>query len=516
MILRRSALAVPLLLLAASASQAGFLRYKDWSSSPGFVLLATDAEQKEWKKIASDEEAERFIQLFWAKRDPDLKTPVNEFKVAFDQRVKEADQYFPLPRVRGALTERGKLYVLVGPPTTLQRIAGIKPQPLAPPGQIPPPNDPGTSIGESQATFFYDGGQLPDWAGVKSLRAEFVVEAHSDYISGNGGGEVRRVEAKARQVAMRNPSLTEAPHFKSAAELEAEMRAAEAAAAEALKGPALSPPAREALEGLLAKEDSGALSLFPIVGRDRETRLQVQLFVPASAGVPGPESKLAVLVRDEAGNDAARLEEVTGFDATAGGSVASRAFVVPPGAYSVAAGVFDASGKLVYSARRKASAAAPGTEFSLSPLVVAASYAPAPKSKADDAFILNGNRFVTKAGQLGPEEGLLFLVRVYNPKVDPATKTVRLTRTVKIKPKGAPSMEVPQPEDPPVAVPDSKDGTELVSLDVATEVIQTNLGEYLRKPGDYELRVAVTDQVAKKTVETSTTFTVTGVLPPKK
>jgi hypothetical protein len=65
-------------------------------------------------------------------------------------------------------------------------------------------------------------------------------------------------------------------------------------------------------------------------------------------------------------------------------------------------------------------------------------------------------------------------------------------------------------------VPDSKDGTELISLDVAAEVIQANLGEYLRKPGEYDLKVAITDQVAQKTIETSATFTVTGVLPPKK
>ena len=162
------------------------------------------------------------------------------------------------------------------------------------------------------------------------------------------------------------------------------------------------------------------------------------------------------------------------------------------------------------------SVAAAGTDFSLSPLVVAASFSPAAKGKTDEAFTLNGNHFVTKGGRLDPEDGLLFVVRVYNPKVDTATKTIRISRTVKIKPKGAPAMEVPQPADQPVAVPDSKDGTELISFDVAAEVIQANLGEYLRKPGDYDLQVAITDQVAQKTIEASTTFTVTGVLLPKK
>jgi hypothetical protein len=327
---------------------------------------------------------------------------------------------------------------------------------------------------------------------------------------------VRRLETKARQAAIRNPSLKEAPHFQTAAELETERKTAEAAAAEALKGPVLTAPVREALVGLLAKEDTGLVSLLPLVGKDREPRLQVQLFVPSSAGVPGADSKLAILVRDDAGADAVRFEETTALEATAGGSVASRAFAVPPGSYGVAAGVFDASGKLLFSARRKVSIAAAGTDFSLSPLVVAASFFPAAKGRMDEAFTLNGNHFVTKGGRLDPEDGLLFVVRVYNPKVDTATKTIRISRTVKIKPKGAPAIEVPQPADQPVAVPDSKDGTELISLDVAAEVIQANLGEYLRKPGEYDLKVAITDQVAQKTIETSATFTVTGVLPPKK
>lgn len=515
MILRRAPLAL-VLLLAIDARGAGLERYKDWNKSPEFTALAVESEQKEWKKIASDEEAERFIQLFWAKRDPDLKTPVNEFKIAFDQRVKEADQLFGLPRTRGALTERGKLYVAVGPPKNLLRVTGIKPQPLAPPGQIPPPNDPGTSIGESLATFLYEAAQLPEWAGIKSLRAEFVVESASDYISGNGGGDVRRLETKARQASVRNASLKEAPHFKTAAELETERKAAEAAAAEALKGPVLTAPVREALESLLAKEDAGLLTLLPIIGRDRETRLQVQLFVPASAGSPGADSKLAILVKDDAGSDAVRFEETTALEATAGGFVTSRSFGVPAGSFTVAAGVFDATSKLLFSARRKVSVAAAGADFSLSPLIVAASFSPAAKGKADEAFTLNGNHFVTKGGRLDPEDGLLFVVRVYNPKVDAATKTVRISRSVKIKPKGAPAIEVPQPADQPVAVPDSKDGAELISLDVAAEVIQSNLGEYLRKAGDYELKVAITDQVAQKTVEASATFTVIGVLPPKK
>jgi GWxTD domain-containing protein len=503
------------LLLASGAWGAGLQNYKDWNKSPEYTCLATDAEQKAWKKITSDEDADHFIQLFWAKRDPDLKTPVNEFKVVFDQRVKEADQLFAMARVRGALTERGKLYILLGPPTTLSVLRGIKGQPPLQDssGAFPPPNDPGTSIGESIATFTYEAAQLPDWAVIKALTAKFIVEPSNDYVA---TGDVKSPEIKARNVALRNPGLKEPPHVRTATEIEAEMKAAEAAAAEALKGPTLSAPVRQALEETLSKEDAGALTLFPITLREGEVRLEIQLFVPAPAGAPGPDAKLAILVKNKAGGDAARLEEVTGFDPAHGGYISSRFFAVPPGEYGVAADVFDASGKLAAAAKRSIAITAASKDFSLSPLVIASSFYPVPKSTAEQAFTLNGNHFVTKGERLDPEDGLSFVVRVYNPAVDPLSKTVQLSRSVKIKAKGSPAMDVPQPADPPIPVADSKDPTAILSVDVAAALIDANLGEYLRKPGEYDLKVSITDQVAKKTAETSATFTVTGTLPPKK
>ena len=514
------------LLLATGVWGAGLQSYKDWNKSPEYTLLATDAEQMAWKKITSDEEADHFIQLFWAKRDPELKTPVNEFKVVFDQRVKEADQYFTMARVRGALTERGKLYILLGPPKTLTRLAGTKLQPFAAtgadaasgvsPGQMLPPNDPGTSIGESIVTFTYEAEQLPAWAKVKSFTAQFVVELARDFVAGKNGGDVNSLEVKARTAALKSPDLKAPPHYKTAAEVEAEMKAAEAAAAEALKGPTLSAPVRQALEETLSKEDAGALTLFPITLREGEVRLEVQLFVPAPAGAPGPDTKLAILVKNKAGGDAARLEEVTGFDTTRGGYLSSRFFAVPPGEYGVAADVFDASGKVVASAKRSIAVTAAGKDFSLSPLLIASSFYPVPKSTAEQAFTLNGNHFVTKGERLDPEDGLSFVVRVYNPAVDPLSKTVQLSRSVKIKAKGSPAMDVPQPADPPIPVADSKDPTAILSVDVAAALIDANLGEYLKKAGEYDLKVSITDEVSKKTAETSATFTVTGTLPPKK
>ena len=513
--------AIALLLLVASVPGlgAGLERYKDWTRSPEFVFLSTDAEQKEWKKITTDEQADRFVQLFWARRDPDLKTPVNEYKLGFDQRVKEADQLFAMPRQRGALTERGKAYILLGPPKTLQRSAGTKAQPVSAPGSanIPPPNEAGTSIGESKVTFVYEAAQLPEWAKMKSLTAEFVVEQASDFVAGRSG-DVKRLEVNARAALVKNPDLKEAPHYRTAAELEAERQAALAAEAEARKGPALTPAIRTSLEGLA--EDSALLAAVPLAaGETDDTRIQAQIFVTAAAGEPAAGSRLAFLVRTSDGKDAARYEEATPLEpAPGGGLYASRWFAVPPGEYTVAAGVYDASGKAVAAARKSVSVAAVPADFAVSPLVIASAFFVVPNPKPEDAFTFSGHRFVSKGARLDPTDGLSFVLRVYNPAVDPATKSVSLSRSVRFRPKGAQWQDVPQPQDPPTPVPDRKDQASggILTVDVSAVLIETRLGEYLKKPGDYEIKVVVTDNVSKKKAEASTTFVVTGTLPPKK
>jgi GWxTD domain-containing protein len=530
--MKATRLAAVLLLLpflsAPPCLGAGLERYKGWNETPEFTFLATEAEQKAWKKIATDEEADHFIQLFWAKRDPDLKTAVNEFKVVFDQRVKWADENFGMVRRRGALTERGKLYILLGEPTLLQRVAGTKLQPGfatgsqedvnsgTAPGKLRPANDPGTSIGESIVTFKYDADKLPAWSPVKSLTAKFVVEALRDYVGDSSAGTVNSLEVKARTAWLVNPGLKEPPHFRTAAELEAETKAAAAAAAEALKGPALTPAARAALEAVA--EDTVLLSVLPLTGGETDdTRIQAQIFLPASAGEPPADGRLAFLVRDKDGKDAARLEEATSLEPVAGGRFASRWFSVPPGDYTVAAGVFDASGKTLAAAKRAVTVAPAPADFAISPIIVAGAFFPVPSPKPGDSFTFSGYRFVAKGGRLDPQDALAFVLRVYNPAIDPATKTVSVSRTVKLKPKGSPPVDIPQPQDPPVKVPDAKDrdAKGIVTLDVSAVLIETRLGEFLRRAGEYEIKVVVTDNVSKKTAEGSATFVVTGTLPPK-
>jgi GWxTD domain-containing protein len=94
--------------------------WKEYFDGPAGFLI-TKKEKKEWKKkVKTAEQAERFVELFWAKRDPDLQTPLNEFLQDFELRVEAADEAFGTEKQRGALTDRGQFLVLLGRPA--QRI----------------------------------------------------------------------------------------------------------------------------------------------------------------------------------------------------------------------------------------------------------------------------------------------------------------------------------------------------------------------------------------------------------
>jgi GWxTD domain-containing protein len=89
--------------------------YAGWADGPeGFLL--TKKEKKEWDTIATDAEAKRFIELFWARRNPEVSNPYNPFKAEFDSKVKFADDNFSYKGNRGSVSDRAKVLILMGRP----------------------------------------------------------------------------------------------------------------------------------------------------------------------------------------------------------------------------------------------------------------------------------------------------------------------------------------------------------------------------------------------------------------
>ncbi len=63
-----------------------------------------------------DEDKDEFIREFWEKRDPDPTTEENEFRMEYYNRIERANDIFISEGRPGWLTDRGRIYILFGPP----------------------------------------------------------------------------------------------------------------------------------------------------------------------------------------------------------------------------------------------------------------------------------------------------------------------------------------------------------------------------------------------------------------
>src|SRR6185369_3077402 len=73
-----------------------------------------------FKEIKSGDRAE-FQKLFWARRDPNLETPENEFKTAYDKTKLEIDERFKVGGKPGSQTDCGRVLVLLGEPADIKK-----------------------------------------------------------------------------------------------------------------------------------------------------------------------------------------------------------------------------------------------------------------------------------------------------------------------------------------------------------------------------------------------------------
>jgi GWxTD domain-containing protein len=87
--------------------------------------IVTREERKIFLELP-DADKPKFIEDFWKRRDPDPDTEENEFKIEYFNRIELATKQFASEGIPGWLTDRGRIYILFGPPTdkTSQPMAG--------------------------------------------------------------------------------------------------------------------------------------------------------------------------------------------------------------------------------------------------------------------------------------------------------------------------------------------------------------------------------------------------------
>jgi GWxTD domain-containing protein len=104
-------------------------KYKTWLED--ISTITTTLEREVFQKLGSDEDRDRFIEEFWKQRDPTPGTPTNEFKDEHYRRLAFADKTFGRGTpFLGRKTERGRIYIILGPPIDVERIMSSDAYPM--------------------------------------------------------------------------------------------------------------------------------------------------------------------------------------------------------------------------------------------------------------------------------------------------------------------------------------------------------------------------------------------------
>ena len=87
------------------------------------IYIISEDEKEVFKSLRTDEERENFINLFWKRRDPTPETPFNEFREEHYRRIAYVNEHYFEGRV-GWRTDRGRVYIMFGPPDFLESNPG--------------------------------------------------------------------------------------------------------------------------------------------------------------------------------------------------------------------------------------------------------------------------------------------------------------------------------------------------------------------------------------------------------
>jgi GWxTD domain-containing protein len=92
--------------------------YQRWLHEDVRWIIAPE-ERTAFLQLSKREERDRFVEQFWLRRDPTPDTIENEYKEEHYRRIAYANEHFA-QAVPGWETDRGRVYILYGPPDRIK------------------------------------------------------------------------------------------------------------------------------------------------------------------------------------------------------------------------------------------------------------------------------------------------------------------------------------------------------------------------------------------------------------
>ncbi|MEA2165747.1 MAG: hypothetical protein QOK37_3874 [Thermoanaerobaculia bacterium] len=506
---RNLLIATFLLAAAATSSYAALSPAKaDWGKGPVQYLM-TNEEKAAWKSLQTDADADSFIALFWARRDPTPSTPRNEFKEDFEARVKVADDQFTHGRTKGSMTDPGRMLIVFGAPTTAKRTT------------TPGSGQSGTrsdmrnaevgsamsSSGSADMTWTYEGDVSQRLFGIPRLDVKF----HDQYNGGDFKLATPLVDATSAYAQkmisgfITQPGLTKAPTFQAAA---AVPPAAPAAPVAGIKTPALEAAIVEA-KGGKGNSHGAALSYAELISPAGDPFVPVEVYVPASAGVANDGADTIFgAVEDATGTRVTMFEEPATLTASRTDFFVDKTLTLTPGKYTAFVGLAKA-GQPVLVTTGSLEVTGPAKEaVGTSRLILSDNVYELGKAEPPKSPFAFGKLKIVPKGNLvfKNSDELNYFVEVNNPGIDTATNMPKLQYKLDLIGPGKETISTPLTEASPLPISGSPGPGHFIIL---SAIPMADVKPAL-KPGNYTLRMKIVDTVTKQSYTVEQSFKISG------
>jgi GWxTD domain-containing protein len=105
-------------------------KHKTWIEEEVPYIITTK-ERDVFYKLETDRDRDLLIEEFWKQRDPTPGTPRNEFREEHYRRIEFANKTFGRGTpFKGWRTERGRIYIILGPPRDVQKLLSSDAYPM--------------------------------------------------------------------------------------------------------------------------------------------------------------------------------------------------------------------------------------------------------------------------------------------------------------------------------------------------------------------------------------------------
>jgi GWxTD domain-containing protein len=442
--------AVPSVLRADKMSK----EEKKWLDDVRPLMLAD--EEKTYKDLKDKSERDEFQKIFWARRDPDLETPANEFQTAYQLAKAVVDTKYKVGGTPGGSTDCGRVALLLGEPDQVKRD-----QMDAPPSRRGPEtwvykDRPGIKFKDGQIEISFDencalpqGGRFGDQ--LSSLAEDKIAQPNLAY--------PKTGEGKLVKLADQLPKPTPAMAL--------------------LKAPRQDFGGR-AHTSMFLRSPGGATYVAGLVRVDPGA-------VPAQevGGKKVAKVAMVAMATDAAGKPSSSQREADAEVQADGSAVVSYGMALKPGPYTLNVAVLDPkSNKGTVVTEKLDVPDFPGDELTITPLVILREIVEGAGAAQDAmaAFTLGTTRFLPNFGNVfTAAESLTVLAAMYDAKLADTGKP-SFTYSYAILKNGAPVAET--------------ESTTSDSTQETPSVGPVPLAKYA--PGKYVVRLKVKDNVAGK------------------